>query len=131
VQNKKEDFERRGVLVAVVSFAPPDKLVVYQQHRNWPFLILSDPQRAAYARFELGRLSWLRIFGPATISLYTRIMLKGRRFHYYGADDYQQGGGNFILDRQGKVLFAHRSQTPADRPAPDTLIDAIDRQSGA
>lgn len=125
VQQRKEELERRGVLIAVVSFAPPEKLVVYQQHRNWPFLMLSDPQRTAYTRFALGRMSFLQIFGPATLGLYARILLKGRRFHYYGKDDYQQAGGDFILDRRGNVLFAHRSQNPADRPSAEALLEAI------
>lgn len=129
MQQNKEAFEKRGVLIAVVSFAPPEKLVVYQRHRNWPFLLLSDPERSAYTRFDLGRLSWLQLFGPATLKLYARIMLKGRRFHYYGKDDYQQGGGDFILDRRGNVLFAHRSRNPAGRPSPKTLIEAIDGRS--
>ena len=121
-----EEFTRREVLIGVVSFAPPDKLVVYQQHRKWPFLMLSDPERVAYSRFDLGKMSWLQLLGPATIGLYTRLMLKGRRFRSYGKDDYEQGGGDFILDRQGTMLFAHRSNNPADRPKPQALLEAID-----
>jgi len=127
VQNSKEQFDKRGVFIAVVSFAPPEKLIVYQQHRSWPFLMLSDAKRVAYDRFELGSLPWLRLFGAASMKLYARLILKGRRFQSYGKDDYKQGGGDFILDRQGTVLYAHRSQNPADRPSPQVLIEAIDR----
>jgi len=129
VQDHKQEFEKRGVLIVVVSFAPPEKLVVYQQHRNWPFLMLSDPERTVYGRFELGRMSWLQLLGPATIRLYINLILKGRRFHTYGKTDYEQGGGDFILDRQGLVLYAHRSQSPSDRPTPEALIEAIDKES--
>lgn len=130
MQQSKEAFEKRGVLIAVVSFAPPEKLVVYQRQRNWPFPILSDPERSAYMRFDLGPMSWLQLFGPATLKLYARIMLKGRRLQYYGKDDYRQGGGDFILDRRGNLLFAHRSRNPADRPSAQTLLEAIDGEEG-
>lgn len=128
MQSHKEEFERRGVVIAVISFAPPEKLVLYQHHRNWPFLMLSDAERAAYGYFELGKLSWLQLFGAASIKLYARLILMGRRFQSYGKDDYRQGGGDFILDRQGTILYAHRSENPADRPPPEVLIKAIDRQ---
>jgi hypothetical protein len=44
----------------------------------------------------------------------------------YGKDDIYQSGGDFLLDREGNLLFAHRSQDPADRPAAAKLLEAID-----
>lgn len=45
----------------------------------------------------------------------------------YAGDDIYQAGGDFLLDRDGHIPFAHRSQDPADRPAPAKLLAAIDR----
>jgi hypothetical protein len=44
----------------------------------------------------------------------------------YGKEDIYQAGGDFLLDRDGNILFAHRSQDPADRPAATRLLEAID-----
>jgi len=33
-----------------------------------------------------------------------------------------------LVDREGHVLFAHRSQDPADRPALEELFKVIDRR---
>jgi hypothetical protein len=46
--------------------------------------------------------------------------------HYEG-DDIYQSGGDFLIDRNGNILFAHRSQDPADRPAVAQLLQALDR----
>jgi hypothetical protein len=45
----------------------------------------------------------------------------------YGKDDIYQSGGDFVVDREGNILFAYRSQDPADRPSAAELLRAIDR----
>jgi hypothetical protein len=54
-------------------------------------------------------------------------LLKGRRIQNYGKDDYFQAGGDFLLDREGTILFAHRSHDPSDRPAVKRLLEEISR----
>lgn len=126
MQSRKEAFEKRGVRVIVVSFARPERLAFYQEQRRWPFVVLADPDRRAYQAFGLKRLSWLQVFSPATIKLYWSLLRKGRKVRNYGQDDYYQGGGDFLLDRDGKVLFSHPSRDPSDRPSANRLLEAID-----
>lgn len=123
----KNEFDRRGVAIIVVSFAAPERLAPYQEHHHWPFVILADPTRVAYQAFALKRLSLFRVFSPATLKLYLRLLCEGKKLENYGKDDYYQAGGNFLIDRKGNILFAHRSQNPADRPPIEKLLDAIDR----
>jgi peroxiredoxin len=129
VKSRKSEFDRRGVSVAVVSFAEPAKLRPYQEHHNWPFPVLADPHRAVYQAFNLKRLSWFKLFSPSTVGLYFKLMRAGMRPHNYGKDDHYQAGGDFLLDREGRILFAHRSQNPADRPTPAKLLQEIDRSA--
>lgn len=126
----KAEFDRRGVGIAVVSFAEPVRLLDYQERHRWPFTMLADPQRAAYREFALPRLSWFRVFSPATLKLYWTLWRRGVKREAYGGDDVYQAGGDFVLDRQGNILFAHRSQDPADRPAAAKLLEEIDRIAG-
>jgi peroxiredoxin len=126
VKSLKGEFDRRGVAIAVVSFAEPAKLSHYQQQHRWPFIILADPDRVAYGAFALRRLSWLRVFSPGTLKLYWKLLREGMKREDYGKDDIYQSGGDFLLDRGGNLLFAHRSQDPADRPAATKLLEAID-----
>jgi peroxiredoxin len=127
VKSAKSEFDRRGVTIVVISFAAPERLLPYQKHHQWPFVILTDPKRHAYQAFALQRLSLLRVFSPATLRLYFRLLREGKKLQNYGQDDYYQAGGDFLIDRKGGILFAHRSQDPADRPAVSTLLGEIDR----
>jgi peroxiredoxin len=127
VKSVKAEFDRRGVAIIVVSFAEPERLVPYQEHHHWPFVILADSKRIAYQAFALNRLSLLRVFSPSTLKLYVKLLREGKKFQNYGKDDFYQAGGDFLIDRDGNILFAHRSQDPADRPPPEKLLEAVDR----
>ena len=123
----KDRFESRGVSIVVVSFAEPERLVLYQEHHKWPFVILADPKRIAYQAFALKRLSWFQVFSPATLRLYWRLLREGKKREDYGKDDIYQSGGDFLIDREGNMLFAQRSRDPADRPKAKKLLEIIDR----
>jgi len=123
----KAEFDRRGITIAVVSFAEPGSLIQYQQQHRWPFTLLADPQRRAYQMFALQRLSWFRVFSAATLKLYFKLTREGMAREDYGKEDIYQAGGDFLLDRAGNVLSAHRGQDPADRPSAEKLLREIDR----
>jgi peroxiredoxin len=127
VQSFKAEFYRRGVAIVVVAFAEPAKLVRYQEYHHWPFALLADPERRAYRALALKRFSWLRVFSPATLKLYVKLFREGMKREDYGKDDIYQSGGDFLVDREGNILFAHRSQDPADRPPVAEVLRAIDR----
>lgn len=127
MQSAKAEFGRRNVSVVVVSFAEPAILARYQERHRWPFTILADPQRNAYRAFDLKRLSWFRIFSPATLKLYAKLFRGGMKPESYGRQDIYQSGGDFLVDREGRILFAHRSRDPADRPSVEKLLHEIDR----
>lgn len=127
MQSFKNEFDRRGVAIIVISFAEPERLAPYQEHHHWPFVVLADPKRIAYQAFALKRLSLFRVFSPTTLKLYFKLLREGKKLESYGRDDYYQAGGDFLIDREGNILFAHRSQNPADRPPVENLLNAIDR----
>jgi peroxiredoxin len=127
VKSLKVEFDRRNVSIVVVSFADPAKLVHYQKQHQWPFTILADPQRTAYRAFSLKSLSWFQIFSPATLLGYLKFFREGMKRQNYGKEDIHQSGGDFLLDREGNILVAHRGQGPADRPSVTALLREIDR----
>ena len=123
----KSEFDRRGVSVVIISFAEPTTLVPYQERHRWPFTILADPQREVYRAFELKRLAWFRVFSPPVLKLYFKLWRRGLKQEAYRGEDIYQSGGDFLLNSAGNVLYAYRSQSPADRPAPEKLLQEIDR----
>jgi len=92
--------------------------------------MLADPERRAYKAFSLKRLSLFRVFSPAALKLYWKLLRGGIKPEHYEGDDIYQSGGDFLIDRNGNILFAHRSQDPADRPATAKLLQAIDSIMG-
>ena len=54
-------------------------------------------------------------------------MREGKKLQDYGKDDYYQAGGDFLLNRDGTVLSAHRSHDPADRPPVSRLLEEVGR----
>jgi len=127
VKSLKGEFAERGVSVVIVSFAEPANLAQYQQYHRWPFTILADPELAAYDEFALKRLSWLHVFSFSTLKTYWQLLRQGIRRQDFGKEDIYQGGGDFLLNRDGHLLFAHRSQDPADRPPAKKLLEVVDR----
>ena len=122
----KNCFDDRDVPVVVISFADPKRLVGYQEHHQWPFVLLADPDRSAYRYVKLNRLSWFQVFSVSTLRVYFRLLREGKKIQNYGKEDYLQAGGDFLIDRRGKMLFAHRSHDPSDRPSAARLLQEID-----
>jgi len=92
--------------------------------------MLADPQRKAYEAFALKRLSWFQVFSLAALILYWKLLRGGMQRGRYDGEDIYQSGGDFLLDHGGNILFAHRSQDPADRPSAVKLLQAIDSVLG-
>ena len=122
----KSEFRRRNIDIVIVSFAEPLILIPYLNLHEWPFTLLADPERKLYQAFDLKEIPWRKVFSPATLKLYLKLFRKGLHLQDYGKEDIYQAGGDFLLDRAGNVLFAHRSEDPADRPSVAGLLKAMD-----
>jgi peroxiredoxin len=120
-------FTQHGVGVAVVSFADPARLKDYQAQFAWPFRLLADPQRTAYTQLGLGRLGWARLINLSTIWRYVQLIRLGRRPRYHRGDDVRQAGGDFLLDKTGRIHWAWRGRHPADRPTVRQIQSTVGR----
>jgi len=131
VSAHRSEFDRRGIRIVAVSFVEASKLVDYQERHRWPFAVLADSERKAYQTFALPKLKLWRVFSPSTLKVYWRLLRQGMKQEHYDGADIFQSGGDFLLDREGKVLYAHRSKDPADRPTIGTLLQRIDQLGSA
>lgn len=93
----------------------------YQEKERLPFPILRDPRREGYKRFGIERRSARTIWSLGTIWYYIKRALQGKLPGKVTADPYQLGG-DVVLDADGSVLWAYRSQNPADRPSVDEIL---------
>jgi len=124
LRRRQRDFDRLGAAVLVVSFEAPRQAARMARTLGLPYPVLSDPERRAYRAFGLRRGERGRVWGWRTAGAYLRGLARGtlpRRPH----GDTGQLGGDFVIDREGAIVFAFRGETPADRPSVDALLDAV------
>ena len=122
----RDDLAAAGCSVLVVSQAKPEVLSLYLARQGWHVPIVSDPERAGYAAFGLERTGWLTFFRPKVLGGYFRGMLRGSGVKKpYEGEDVLQLGGDFVLDKFRRVIFAYPSADPTDRPGIATIRAAL------
>lgn len=110
--------------VALVTFTRQRNLRGYRGRHGLPYAVLADEERAVYRAYGLRRGPWWRVWGPATWLAYLRLALRGERVHR-PTEDTLQLGGDFVVGRDGRVVYAHPSRSPTDRPDVDELVAAV------
>ena len=116
-------------VVVVIAFSAPDHVAAYQRARLAPLTVLVDEHRVAYRSYGLGRGSVWKVWGPRIWWAYLKLVARGRRLQR-PIDDTLQLGGDFVVGRDGRLLYGFRSADPDHRPAVDDLIAAV-RRSGS
>ena len=77
----------------------------------------------AFGLERTGRFSFLR---PKVLWGYIRGMLKGYGVRApYEGEDILQLGGDFVLDKLRRIVFAYPSADPTDRPSVAAIRSAI------
>jgi peroxiredoxin len=130
VQEHSQEIRQLGAEVLVVTQGQPALLAMFLREQSVPFPVVGDPTRDTYRAFGLERTTWWKILRPASIFRYLKLIFRGwkpRRPNE--GEDVLQLGGDFILDSQGRLVYARRSAEPTDRPRVEELLDAI-RHSG-
>lgn len=132
MQGIYEDVGALGGEVLVVSFTPPRRVAAYLAKYPKPFPVVSDPELRAYRGFGLERSSLVRMLRPDVVVRYVRTIMRGWLPALPGqGEDVLQLGGDFILDAAGRIVYAHPSRDPTDRPSAATLLEALRRAAGA
>ena len=112
--------------VALVTFTRQRNLRGYRGRFGLPFPVLADEPRAAYRAYGLGRGPWWRVWGPGTVRAYGRLLRRGGRLRR-PTEDTLQLGGDFVVGRDGRLVFVYRSKGPSDRPPVKDLVAAVAR----
>ena len=121
-------MEARKTRVALISFGNTELAQAWIEETQASFQFLLDSERKAYQAFSLDH-SMRRSWSPKVWLEYTRLMAKGRRWRGIQGDSGQLGG-DFIVDREGILRMAYRSQDPTDRPTLNYLLRKLDHING-
>lgn len=124
LRQRTDELERLGVDVLVVSFEAGPMALAYARTTGLPFPIVVDGQRELYRAYGMLRGRKRDLWGPASVLVYLRLMLRGRRLRMPTGDTAQLGG-DVLIDPAGVVRVHHVGSGPADRPAIDELLDVV------
>ncbi len=124
----QEQVQGLGGAVLVVSFAPERQLTAFLREMPQPFAVVSDPDRHAYRAFGLETATLLGFFRPGVAWRFMKLICRGWLPKLPPEKtDVLQLGGDFVLDREGRIVYAHASQDAADRPSGEELLAAMRR----
>lgn len=122
VQHRLDEIRRAGVDLLVITQSRPEAVSA----ASLPQPIVCDPDRSAYRYFGLERGRWSMFFRASVLARYFRLIFAGwRPQRGEGGEDMLQLGGDFILSADRHLVYAHRSNDPADRPSVDELVNQI------
>lgn len=120
-----EDLQTLDVGVFVVGFDDRRRLDDMKKRLSSPFTFLRDGSRSAYELLDLGRAPLLRTYlHPDVLRPYVGFALQGRFPKLRKHQDRRQLGGDFVVGRDGHVIFAHPEQGPEDRVPVGDLVNA-------
>lgn len=107
--------------VVLILFTRQRNLRGYRSRVGIPYTVVTSEDRAAYRAYGLGRGSAWRVYGPRVLAQYARLLVRGRRLER-PSEDTLQLGGDFVVGRDGELVYEFRSSGPDDRPPVDDLV---------
>ena len=110
--------------LVLITFTRLRNLRGFRRHLGLTYPVLADETRSTYRAYALGRGSWRRVWGLRSMRAYVRLLRGGKRPRVPTRDTLQLGG-DFIVDAEGRVAYAHPSSGPDDRPAVDELLTVL------
>ena len=119
------EIEARDGTVLAISFEPLERLSQLSRQMQLPFPILSDPQRNTYRAYGLASGALKNMFAPGTVWAYAKLLSRGSGYQFRKSDMLQMGG-DFVLDKDGPVVYEFRGASPHQRPAALGLIEVLD-----
>ena len=126
MRKEYDTIRQLGAEVLAVTLSQPKVVAAYLKENPWPFPVVCDPERTAYARFALARTPWTSFLRPTVIAGYLSLIFQGWKPRAPNAgEDPMQLGGDFILDEKQHLLYAYRSKTATDRPDVQVLIEKL------
>jgi len=125
LRDHEEEFRKRNVKIAVVTFEAGLLARSYVEDTSliWPLLV--DDTRETYRNYGMLAASFWDVWGPRTWWAYGKEIAKGKKL-IKSEGDIRQRGGDVLIGPGGTVRFHHIGVGPADRPPVEALLNRID-----
>jgi peroxiredoxin len=124
LRDHEEEFRRKNVQIAVVTFENDRAALNYAEETSLKWPVLIDETRETYMSYGMLLASFLDIWGPKTWWAYAKELLRGQKLKKTEGD-ISQRGGDVLIDPAGIIRFHHIGKGPADRPSAETILKNI------
>ncbi len=127
-----DQYNEAGANVVAIGQGEPARSLAFSQHHNLPCPLLSDPDRRAYKAFNIleGKPSQVAYglsdeFLKCDYKVAAELQHARRGSAYAPVDHPFQLPAEFVINQNGKVSLAYRSQYCEDYANADVLVAAI------
>jgi peroxiredoxin len=125
VSRNRQQLHDAGLGVLAVGHAPAEVVKKFIDREKIEIPIVTDPERSGYKALELGRVSVWHFFRPRIVWDFIKLLFKGEKIRRLTwTEDVFQLGGDYLVDRERRILFAYPSQDATDRPNLAKIIAA-------
>ena len=123
---QQEELDRLGCqVIMVASNGNRDSALKFCEFTNLSFQLLLDSSRQFYRLLGLKR-SINNVWRVATLKGYAEEKVAGvPETLALTGDDLHVMGGDFVVDTNGRLVFAYASKTPRDGPTVDQVLDEL------
>jgi len=129
LQARASDLAQAGLSVVAVGLGEPRHAQRLGRRHAPDITVLAAPTADSYAAFGIVRAGLKQLLSPRTVAAGTRAALRGN-IQTQATGDQQMIGGAFVVDRSGKVRFAHYDAFPGDKPDLDRIQELARQLTG-
>jgi len=128
VRRDEPRFQAAGGQVLLVTMGTAEEADRFRRELEAPCDLLADAQQVAYRAYRLPRGTLWQVAGPAVWGPAVKALFRGGSGKAVG--DIWQMPGAFVVDRQGKIRFAHYPANQADRVSHEAMIETLKEIAG-
>ena len=127
-----EKFQRLGCQVVSITNGTREDGLLWQTKLQHPSVapVLVDPEWLLYRKLGLRR--YCDILTTEAMSGYGERLVSGVPLPklIYNDDDFWIMGGDFIVQQDGKIVYALKQRTFYQRPSVEELLSFLEEQTG-
>jgi peroxiredoxin len=122
LRREQEGLKKAGIDVVLVGCGSPESAEAFRRDYGLPFPMVCDPDGVLYKKYGLKDMDLRDIFNPSILLKTVGVLAEG---YGHGSEGPElQLGGVFVVDRAGKVRFAHQANDATYMVYPREVIRA-------
>ena len=126
MRQKEKEFEAADVRVVLVGLGSSGEAEAFRKALALKFPVVCDPDRRLFGAYGLKRMNLFQLASPSLMLKGVKALSQGHTMGLPRGDVYQLPGV-FIIDRKGRIRYSHIGRDPADHPAAEEIVSAVNK----